>query len=33
MTQRSTDLAAGPDRDKTFRDKTEGGVTVVFHST
>lgn len=31
ITHRSTDLADGPDLYKTFRDKKDGCVKVVFH--
>jgi threonine dehydrogenase-like Zn-dependent dehydrogenase len=31
ITHRSQDLAEGPDLYKTFRDKTDGCVKVVFH--
>lgn len=31
ITHRSTNPADGPDLDKTFRDKKDGCVTVVFH--
>jgi threonine dehydrogenase-like Zn-dependent dehydrogenase len=31
ITHRSTDLAQGPELYKTFRDKTDGCVKVVFN--